>query len=121
MYHSFMMKLCHTSMLQQHYPSAYVICHAIESVNISKVAVIPVDTISGLAFVFLSSNITEHKFHIQGMQDAYLVRFIFLLESNELLELNSSTFFPFPDLYQEHNMKWCNCLTRLIFTSIEEL
>ncbi len=30
-------------------------------------------------------------------------------------------FFAFPDLYPEHNAKWCECLSRSIFSSINEL
>jgi hypothetical protein len=59
------------------------VCHMsciniIELVNISKLAVdIPVESITGLAFVFLATNVTEYFFHIQGMRDAYLVRYKF--------------------------------------------
>jgi hypothetical protein len=35
--------------------------------------------------------------------------------------LNRSTFFAFPDLYEEHNMQWCECLARTIFSSIDDL
>jgi hypothetical protein len=43
----------------------------------------------------------------------------FHFASNQLVELNSFTFFPFPDLCLEYNIRWCDCLGRSIFTSIE--
>jgi len=101
------------------------VCHMsciniIELVNISKLAVdIPVESITGLAFVFLATNVTEYFFHIQGMRDAYLVCYKFSFASNQLVELNSFTFSPFPHLYPEYNIRWCDCLGRSIFTSIE--
>jgi len=53
------------------------------------------------------------------MRDAYLVCYKFSFASNQLVELNSFTFSPFPHLYPEYNIRWCDCLGRSIFTSIE--
>jgi hypothetical protein len=101
------------------------VCHiscidVIELMNISKFAVdIPIESITGLAFVFLATNVTEYLFHIQGMRGAYLIRYKFSFASNQLVELHSFTFFPFSDLYLEYNIRWYDCLGRSIFTSIE--
>lgn len=64
---------------------------------------------------------TSYKFHIQGMSDAFFIRFHFSLRSNSLVELNNKTFFEFPDLYPEHEMRYCDCFGRSIFSSIEHL
>jgi len=95
--------------------------NVIELVNISKVASVPSAAINSLGFVFFACDVTEYIYHIQGVQDAYLVRFKFSPLSRDLVELNRSTFFAFPDLYEEHNMQWCECLARTIFSSIDDL
>jgi hypothetical protein len=69
----------------------------VELANISKVAEVPIAAISGLAFVFLSSNVTNYMYHIQGMQDAYIVRYKLSIGHGVLVELRDATFFSFPD------------------------
>ncbi len=92
-----------------------------ELVYISKVAVVPVCCIVSLAFVFLARDVMDYIFHLQGMRDAFLIRFKYCLKTASLVELNNATFMEFPDLHPEHENRYCECIGRSIFCSIEFL
>jgi hypothetical protein len=95
--------------------------NVVELVNISKVAVVPVGSINSLAFVFLASDVMNYTFHVQGMSDAFVIQFRQSLISNTLVQLNNDCFFEFPDLYPEHQLRYCDCFGRSIFSSIDHL
>jgi hypothetical protein len=90
--------------------------NVVELVNISKVAVVPVESINSLAFVFLASDVMNYTFHVQGMSDAFVIRFCQSLISNTLVQLNNDCFFEFLDLYPEHQLRYCDCFGRSIFS-----
>jgi len=103
-------------------PICHMLCvNVTELVNVSKVAEVSMEAITGLAFVFLSSHVTEYVYHIHGMKHAYVLRYIFSPSSMSLFELNSTNFFSFPDLHQDHQRRWCDCVGRSIFSTIEDL
>ena len=64
-----------------------------ELISISKVAIIPVCCIRKLAFVFLESDVAEYTFHVQGIQEAFLIRFKYCFQTCSLVKLNKNTFF----------------------------
>jgi hypothetical protein len=88
---------------------------------INKVAVVPVCCINTLAFVFLASDVTGYKRHIQGMKDSFLIRFKYCLTTRSLIALNGHAFMEFPDLHPEHQRLYCESYGRSIFSSIDVL
>jgi hypothetical protein len=91
----------------------------VELVNIARVADISVSDIIRVAFIFAASDIINNTYYVQGIEDAYIIRFRYSVRSNELVEL--PTFYPFPDLFAEYNGKWCECFSRSIFSGIVQL
>ena len=63
----------------------------------------------------------EDIYHIEGMSDAFVTRYIFYLSSQSLLELKRSDFTSFPDEFREHQLKWCDCVARCIFNTIDDV
>jgi hypothetical protein len=95
--------------------------NATELVKTSKVAEVSPAYITGLAFIFLNVDVTEYVYHIQGMKDASVIRFKYSPSTNDLHMLSRTDFFSFPDLYVEHQMRWCECVGLTIFNSIDDL
>jgi hypothetical protein len=61
--------------------------NATESVNTDKMAVVNVEDISEVAFIFLHYDLAEYIYHVQGMQNAFILRFKFSLKTNDLVKL----------------------------------
>jgi hypothetical protein len=102
------------------------ICHmsctdATEVIKTGLVAEVSSEHITGLAFVFLKADVEDYTFHIQGMNDVYVIRFEYSQSSRCLVELNRSNFSSFPDLYPEHQIRWCECVGRTIFNTIDDV
>jgi hypothetical protein len=72
--------------------------NVVEVVNVSKVSDVQVCNIIGLAFVFLESDVNEYVYHVEGMQEAYIIWFKYSPILDELCELKSTNFYSFPDL-----------------------
>jgi len=66
-----------------------------ELVKTSQVAEVSPANISGLAFVFLGEDVTEYVYHIQGMKDAYVIRYKFSPSCKTLMALSREDFFHF--------------------------
>jgi len=100
----------------------HISCHnVVELVNISKIVDVDVNDVTGLGFVFLESDVTDLKYHIQGMTNAFIIRYKYCPETRDLLPLSPTTFQCFPDLNATYNNLWCECLGRTIFMSIDYL
>jgi hypothetical protein len=93
----------------------------VELVNITKIAKVNIASIKGLAFVFLESDVNNHIYYIQGMTNAFIIRFKFCIEKRDLVSLDNSSFHCFPDLHPVHRMAWNECYGRTIYTSIDHL
>jgi len=91
----------------------------VELVNIARVADISVSDIIRVAFIFAASDVINNTYYVQGIEDAYIIRFRYSVHSNELVEL--PFFYPFPDLFAEYNGKWCECFSLSIFSGIVQL
>jgi hypothetical protein len=92
-----------------------------ELVNVSKIATVPVSSILGIAFIFLESDIINHIFSVQGIGNAFVTRFKYCLSRKQLLPVDHSTFYCFPDLHPHHNAMWTKCYGRTIFLSLDHL
>ena len=90
-----------------------------ELVKTNYVAVVHIKDIIGLAFVFLADSVTDFMYHIQGMRNAYLIRFKYCQVLDSLKLLNSTTFHSFPDIHPTHMQFWCECYGRSIFGCID--
>jgi len=100
----------------------HISCHnVVELVNISKIVDVDVNDVTGLGFVFHESDVTDLKYHIQGMTYAFIVHYQYCPETRDLLPLSPTTFQCFPDLNATYNNLWCECLGRTIFMSIDYL
>ena len=95
--------------------------NVVELVSVNKVMEIDANDITGVAFIFLLSDLTDYLFHILGMQDAYLVRYKLSFREDSLVDFNNTNFFPFPDMYPEHRSLWSECVGRNIYSSIDSL
>jgi len=87
----------------------------------NHVAVVSISDIIGLAFIFLADNVTNSMNHLQGMQNAFIIRFKYCRGTHTLLPLNEDSFHSFPDMHPSHVEYWCECYGRSIFTSINYL
>jgi hypothetical protein len=70
----------------------------IELVNIGKIAQVNVASIFSIAFVFLESDVTNNLFFIDGVKNAFVIRFKYCQSRKLLVSLDSTSFFCFPDL-----------------------
>ena len=99
----------------------HVSCHdAVELVNISRIVDVDVNNnITRLAFVFLASDVTNLKYHIQDTNNAFMIRYKYCPVARDLQPLTPTTFKCFPDLNPNYIAFWCKCLGRNIFMSID--
>jgi AAA+ ATPase superfamily predicted ATPase len=103
--------LYHPSILPR--PICHISCSdAMELVRVGLLATISLEDIIGLAFVFLAADVMEYIFHMEGMSDAFVTRFMFSYSSRSLNELNRANFTSFPEVLPEHQLKWCDCVGR---------
>jgi hypothetical protein len=92
-----------------------------ELIKTSQVAEVSSANFFGLAFVFLGEDVTKYVYHIQGMKEAFVIRYKFSPSCKTLMALIREDFFPFPDLYHEHQLRWCECVGCTIFNCIDVL
>ena len=98
-----------------------VCLNVMELVNISRIAKVKIASIKGLAFVFLESEVNSYLYYIQGMKNAFIVRFKYCATGKVLTPLDNSSFHCFPDLHPVHRMAWDECYGRTIYLSIDNL
>jgi hypothetical protein len=79
------------------------------------------ESINGFAFVFCYNNVKSYSIHIQGMMDAFVVRFKYCFSSRCLVELTEDDFFSFPDKYPMYQNRWSDCIGCVIFDSIDDI
>ncbi len=92
-----------------------------ELVQMSLITEVSPESIDGFAFVFCYSNVKSYSIHIQGMMDAFVVRFKHCSSSRCLVKLTEDEFFPFPDKYPLYQNRWSDCIGRVIFDSIDDI
>jgi hypothetical protein len=92
-----------------------------ELIRTSLITKVSPESIDGFAFVFCYSNVKSYSIHIQGMMDAFVVRFKYCPSSRCLVELTEDELFSFPDKYPIYQNRRSDCLGRVIFDSIDDL
>lgn len=93
----------------------------VELVKTAYTANVDLECVCGIAFVFLAEDIMNYLFHVEGMQDAFTIRFKFCPIVQHLVPLNHSSFFCFPDVSPVHQSLWSACYGRSIFSAIDGL
>jgi hypothetical protein len=95
--------------------------HVTELVTTSCTTVVSISDIIGLAFIFLADSVTIFMNHLQGMTNAFIIRFKYSHGTSGLSKLSDDSFHCFPDLHTKNREFWSECYGRSIFTSIDYL
>jgi hypothetical protein len=93
----------------------------VELINISRVAEVNVMSIMNVAFIFLECDVINNLYPIQGMDNAYVTRFLYSPSRMALVPLDGTSFHCFPDLNPVHAAAWSECYGRTIFNCIDQL
>ncbi len=81
----------------------------------------PTSHITGITFIFLAEQLTSFSFDVQGMKNAFVIRYKYCLSTSSLIRLSNESFYCFPDLCIHYWQIWSECYARTIFNSIDHL
>jgi hypothetical protein len=93
----------------------------VELVDISRSARVNVASVTDIAFVFLENDINNQLYSIQGMSNAFVIRYKYLTTRKALKPLCYTTFDCFPDMHPLHRQFWSECFARTVFSSLDHL
>ena len=97
-------------------------CHGVVEVFTTySVAKLSTSHITGIAFIFLAEQLTSFLFDVQGMKNAFVIRYKYCLSTRSLIRLSNESFYCFPDLCIHYRQIWSECYARTIFNSIDHL
>jgi len=68
-----------------------------------------------VAFIFLECEVSNNLYSIQGMDNAYVTRFLYSPSRMALVLLDSTSFHCFPDQNPVHAAAWSECYSRTIW------
>ncbi len=86
-----------------------------ELVQSILIASVPVENITGIAFLFLWEELENVLYHVQGMSTAFVARYKCCSTSHKVVLLDRNTFHFFPDLDQNYRTLWSDYYARTIF------
>jgi hypothetical protein len=93
----------------------------VELINISRVTEVNLTSSMNVAFIFLECEVSNNLYSIQGMDNAYVTRFLYSPSRMALVLLDSTSFHCFPDQNPVHAAAWSECYSRTIFYCIDQL
>jgi hypothetical protein len=97
-------------------------CHDVtELFRTSSIATIRTGLIVGIAFIFLVNELENLMYPVQGMVNAFVIRFKFCGRSRGLIPLCDATFYSFPDMNVQYQQLWSECYARTIYSSLDHL
>jgi len=101
-------------------PISHPSCHdVVELVKAACIANVTIDSVTGIAFIFLTEDVMSFLVHIQGMRNAFIIHFKFCPRAKCLVPLSPSSFFCFPDLSIAHRNIWSESYGQSIFSAME--
>ena len=80
-----------------------------------------IDSILGIAFVFLSSDIDENKYDCFGMENCFTVKHFFDYETGKLSKIGPNEFFSFPSNFPNFYKYVSECYATKVWDGLESI